>query len=518
MTTGKFIFKATLLIAFFKLMSQLLGVARESVIAAHFGTTMNTDAYVIALRIPNIVFYIIGGALLPVIVPVFTEYFTRGEKSEAWKIFNTVNLIMVMVFLAITAAGILFAPLLVKMVAPGFKGETAALTVELARLILPLMVFAGLAHLFTNLLNANNIFGLPAFSLSVNNIFIILSVLTIGSIYGIHGLALGTVLASAAMALVQLPALCRTGFRLRFSIDLKHPGVKKVFYLALPAALGVIVNQANVYVNSVLASLLPEGSISSLNFADKLMNFPVGLLVMALGTAAFPTLARGVAEGNRESYANVLAGSLKAVIAGIIPASIGFMVLSRPIVTLVYKRGVFDEQSVSMTASALFFYAVGMVGLAAGILLARGFYSFQDTRTPVKIGIAAVLLNLALSLLLIGPMQLSGLALATSLSSLAYAFLLAFFLERKEPVFRGSGLVRFTAAVLAASGLMGAVSCWVSRAAAGLAGGFAGAVIQVGLAASAGVAVYAAALFALRVDEVRLVLRAAGEALKRRGK
>lgn len=517
MTTGKFIFKATLLIAFFKLMSQALGVVREAVIARLFGTSMATDAYVIALRIPNMVFYIIGGALLTVIVPVFTEYYTRGEKAEAWKIFNTVINVVTLVFLALTLIGIAGAPLLVKLLAPGFEGRAEWLTVELARIILPLMVFTGLAHMFSNLLNANNIFGLPAFSQSVNNVFIIVFALTLGGLYGIHGLALGTVLAAAAMAFVQYPVLHKTGFRLKFSIDLNHPGVKKVFYLALPAALGVAVRQGNVYVTSVLASWLPEGSISALNFADKLVNFPVGFFVLALGTAVFPTLAGRAAEGNSKAFAEILVGSLKAVLAGIIPASIGFMVLSHPIVTLVYKGGAFNERSVIMTAAALLFYAFGLAGLAAAVLLERSFYSFQDTRTPVKIGVAAVLINLAFSLILVRPLQHGGLALATSLSSLAYAGLLMICLEKKVSIFRGSGLLRFTAAVLAASGVMAAASYGVNIATAGLIKGVAGLIMQVGLAVAAGVAVYAAVLLALKVDEVRLVLRAAGEAVKRRG-
>ncbi|HOV80597.1 MAG TPA: murein biosynthesis integral membrane protein MurJ [Bacillota bacterium] len=514
MTTGKFIFKATVMIAFFKLMSQALGVVREAVIARQFGTTVSTDAYIVALRMPNIVFYIVSGALVTAIVPVFTEYVARGRKDEAWKVFNTVVIVITLLFSVITLAGIAGSPLLVTLMAPFFEGQAEALTAELAGIILPLMIFAGLASLFTNLLNANNIFGLPAFSLSVNNIFIILSALTIGSIYGIHGLALGTVLAAAAMALIQLPALYRTGFRLKFSIELSHPGVRKVFCLAWPAAVGVAVRQANIYVSGVLASWLPEGSISALNFAERLMNFPVGLFVLALGTAAFPTLAKRAAEGNREAYSDVLAGSLKAVLAGIIPAGIGFMVLSRPIVTLVYKRGVFDEQSVSMTAAALFFYAVGLAGLAASVLLERGFYSFQDTRTPVKVGIVAVLINLVLSLLLIRPLQLGGIALATSLSSLTYAGLLMFYLERKRPVFRGSGLFRFTAAVLAASGLMAAASWGVCMATEGLTGGTAGVIAQVGLSVAAGIAVYTAALFAMGVEEARAVWRAAVEAVK----
>ena len=325
MTTGKFIFKATLLIAFFNLMSRLLGLLRDVVIARQFGAGDFIDAYQMALKTPNMLFAIVSGALVTVVVPVYTEYAARGEKKEAWKIFNTVLILVTLFFLAASILGIAGAPLLIKLVAPGFKGSVQTMTVELVRIVLPLMIFAGPASLFTNLLNANNIFGLPAFSTSVNNIFIIISALTLGSRYGIQGLALGTVLAMAAMALVQFPTLLKSGFKFRLALDLRHPGVQKVYILALPAAIGVAVNQANVYINGVLASWLPEGSISALSYADRLIQFPVSLFVLALGTAVSRPLRVG-GPGDQEDLAKILLTSMKVVIAGIIPASVGLMV------------------------------------------------------------------------------------------------------------------------------------------------------------------------------------------------
>ncbi|MBP7333059.1 MAG: murein biosynthesis integral membrane protein MurJ, partial [Firmicutes bacterium] len=197
MANGKFIFKATLLIAFFILMSRVLGLVRESVIASLLGTTYLADAYQMSLKAPNMLFTVVCGALATVIVPVFTEYVSRGEKREAWKLFNTVIALVILFFLLTSVIGIIGAPLLVKLVAPGFTGATRELTVELWRIILPWMIFASLASLYTQLLNANNIFGLPAFSSSVNNIFIIIFALTLGRLYGVQGLTLGTMLAMA---------------------------------------------------------------------------------------------------------------------------------------------------------------------------------------------------------------------------------------------------------------------------------------------------------------------------------
>lgn len=516
MTTGKSIFKATLLIAFFSLMSKVLGMVRVAVIARLFGTTMYADAYQMALKMPNMLFFIISGALATVVVPVFTEYAARGEKAEAWKLFNTVMMVMALFYLAASVIGVAGAPLLVKLLAPGFEGDRTLLTVELAGIMLPLMIFTGLASLFTNLLNANNIFGLPTFSLSVNNIFIIIFALTFGKLYGIHGLALGTVLAAAAMALVQFPALFKAGFRFNFSMNLQHPGVRKVFSLALPAALGISVNQANVLVNGILASWLPVGSISAWGYADTVIQFPISLLVVALGTAVFPTLAGQAAEGDREALSRTLLSSLKVVIIGIIPASVGLMTLSHPIIAVIYKGKAFDQQAVELTAPALLFFAVGLAGQAISILLTKGFYSLQDTRTPVKLGVITVLISLCFSLILIRYLQLGGLALGNALANLAYMALLLWYLRKKIPGLRRGGLFKFTLAILVASGLMAAATYTVNGALTGLVPGTAGLVIQVGLAITAGMAVYMAAIFALKIEEVHLFWHAAKKALSER--
>lgn len=516
MTTGKFIFKATLVIAFFSLMSKVLGLARDIVIGGLIGTTYLADAYQMSLKAPNILFTIISGALATVIVPVFTEYASRGEKSEAWKLFNTVMAAVTIFFLFASIIGMAGAPLLVKFVAPGFSGATRELTVELTRIILPWMIFAGLASLFTQLLNANNIFGLPAFSSSVNNIFIIISALALGKLYGVYGLALGTTLAMAAMALVQFPVLFKAGFRINLRVNLRHPGLKKIYFLALPSVLSLSVTQGNVFVTFVLASWLPVGSVSSLGYADRLIQFSVSLLVTALVTAVFPTISRLAAEGDREAFAGTLLGALKVVIIGIIPASVGLMTLSHPIVTLVYKRQAFDETSVEMTAAALIFYSLGIVGQAAGLLLTRGFYSLQDTRTPLKISVVQVLVNLGLSLLLIRFLQHAGLALASSLANLAYMVLLMWYLGKKIPGLYQGGLLKFTLAVLAAAGLMAAASYAVNGALAGLVQGLPGLIIQVGLAVIAGVVVFVAAVFALRVEEAHILWRSFRQAVSGR--
>jgi len=470
---------------------------------------MPYDCYQIAIKMPNMLFTIVSGALVTVIVPVFVEYAGKGRRNEAWKVFNTVMVVVSLFYLAASLIGILSAPLLVKLLAPGYQDEQWRLIAELLRILLPLMVFIGLASLFTGLLNANNTFGLPAFSTSVNNILIIVFTLTLGAFYGIHGLALGTVLAAVGMALVQLPILLKSGFRLNLEIDLKHPGVRQVYYLALPSVLGIAINQAPILINVVLGTWLPEGSLSALSYADRLNQFPLGLFGMALSTAVFPTLSARAAAGDRDGVAGILASSLKAVALITVPASVGLMVLSKPIVSLTFERGAFNQGSAEITAAAVFFYAIGLLGQAGVFLLARVFYSLQDTRTPVKIAVVSVLLNLVMSLILIRPLQLGGLALSSSLYNLANMTLLVVFLGKKMPSLYRSGLLKFGLVVLFSGVLMAAASYLINHALAGWLPGAAGLIIQVGLAGTAGIGVYLAAILLLGYREVRYFWRAA---------
>ncbi|MDD3653534.1 MAG: lipid II flippase MurJ, partial [Desulfotomaculaceae bacterium] len=305
------------------------------------------------------------------------------------------------------------------------------------------------------------------------------------------------------MALIQIPTLIRAGYRYQPVLELGHPGVKKVFNLILPAVLAITVNQAYILIEKIIASGMPEGSIAALNFANKLVQFPVSLLVMALGTAVFPTITRMATTGERNELSVTLVRLLKLLILGMFPACAGLMVLRYPIVSLLFERGAFDRWDTELTAYALLFYSIGLAGQAANIILTKAFYSLQDTRTPVKITLFTVLVNLGLSLVLIRFLQHGGLALANSLASLTGTALFMILLERKIEPLKWAGLLKFSLPVLVASGLMAAVSYFVSFVLAGYLdlNSIIGLAIQVGVAMTAGVVVFAVAAFVLRVEE-----------------
>lgn len=430
-SSGTLIVRATALIVALGLLSKLTGLIRDTVIARQFGATGLTDAYVVASTIPTLVFSVITGALVVVVVPVFTSYLAAGETEKGWRMFASVTNWLFLILAGFTLVGIAGSGFLVRLVAPGFAAPTADLAAGLTGIMFPLLVFTGLANLFTGLSNANNIFGVPAFATVVNNLVIIAAALLWAGRYGIRGLALGTVLAMAATALVQLPPLLKAGFRFRWSLHFRDPGFTRMLVTMVPVAIGLSANQGYIVIDRVLASGLSAGSLSALNYAQKVMLVPVGLFVTAIGTALYPTITRQAAGARMTELRDTVLQALRAVFLLIVPCAVLLGVLARPVVRVLFERGAFDSRAAFLTATALAFYAVGLAGQAGVVVLTRAFYALEDMRTPVYVTVAAVGINLVFSLCLIGPMRLGGLALANSLGALANTGLLLWLLDKK---------------------------------------------------------------------------------------
>lgn len=517
MSTGTMIARATLVVAVINLLSRILGFVREQVIAYMFGATATTDAYVVAFNIPNAVFAIVIGALATVVVPVFSEYAAKDQRDEAWRLFNTVITLVIVIFSLVTVGGFFAAPWLVKLTAPGLSTDVAALATRLTIIMLPILVFYGLSTVFQGLLNANQVFAIPALSVSVTNITIIVSALTLGSLYGIDGLAAGTVVGFVLAALMQIPKLRQVGFRFRFTLDWRHPGVKKVLYLVGPVAIGTSLNQIYLIIDRILASGLAEGSISALNYANRIILMPITFFVLAVGTAFYPTITTLATQGKQQELADTVLRAIRMVILFALPAGIGLMVLATPIIKLLFERGQFTPLATEMTALALMFYSIGLVGQAANIILTRAFYAQQDTRTPVRLMAVTVAVNLAFSLLLIGPLKHGGLALANSIAALINTAMLTYFLNKKIPGMWNAKAVKFLLQTGLATALMAAAAWGVNAAVSGLLAplGTLGLAIQVGAAIGAGVLVLVMAIFALKMEEAALVTLFAGKLIKR---
>lgn len=503
MSTGQVVARATVVVLVMLTFSRFLGLGREAAIAHQFGATHLVDAYLVAYTIPNIFYAVAGIALATVIVPIFAEYVTQNRREEAWRLCSLVTNALIVFTVGGAVVGMLLAPVVVGVLGAGFTPETFRLSVQLTMIMLPSIVFFSVAGLFMGMLNANNVFGLPAFGSAVMNMVIIFGVLFLGNYYGIYGLAVGVLGGAAAMALIQVPVLRRAGFRYSFELNLGHPEVKRVLYLMLPLTLGLSVNQVYLMIDWVLASGLAEGSIAALNFANKLIQLPQSLFVLAVSTAIFPTLSRYIAEGHPAEMVRTLRRGVKVVFLLTVPAVVGIVLLREPIVILLFQRGAFDERATAMTAVALLFFAVGLVGHCLVMLISRGFFAMQDMKTPVYVTIGTLVVKLGVSIILVGHLAHAGLALATSITAILNAVILIALLHRRLPGLITADLLRFCAGVLLATGLMGAVVYGIDGVLARfLTGDGLGLLLRVGLDIAAGAIAYFLAGILLRLDEL----------------
>ncbi len=429
---NKSIAQAAVVIMIMNLASRLLGFGRETVIAGKFGATFLTDAYLVAYTLPYFLQAVLGMALVTSIVPVVTKYLVRHEEREAWKI-ASITLNWTVLFLAAFAVlGMAGARVLVNVTAPGFDAATADLATTLTVIMFPSVIFVGGGMLITGILNAKKSFALAAFAPGFSSLIIIVAVLFFGQ-FGIHYLAWGTLLSMVGAMLVQLPALRRIGFRYTWDWNLRHPEVGGIFANLLPIFLGTAVNQIYLAINRYFASGLAEGSISALNYAGKLMNLPMGIFVLAVSSAIFPTLSEQAVIGDRPALGQTLSRGLKLVLLVTLPATAGLMALAEPIVRLLFERGAFDAAATDMTAQALFYFCIGMSAMAANMVITRAYYAVRDVKTPLVLGFLSIIVNIIASILFVRFMGHSGLALANTLAAIFSAVLMFLLLKRHLP-------------------------------------------------------------------------------------
>jgi len=413
------------------MIGKVIGYLCNIVIAALFGASAQTDAYVIGFTIPRFFLNVLGGgSLTAAFVPVFKTYMGKDEKKEAWDLaIDVLNIILILVaFLSII--GILLAPLLVSLFAPGFDKDTALLTAKITRIIFPSLIFFCLASIAKAILQAQHRFTIPSLTPIALNLSIILSALFLSRYIGVISLAIGVVLGGIAQLSIQWPSLVRAGMRYRFSIRY-HPGIRKILLLFIPLLGGVVVSRLNRLVARILASMLEQGSIAALNFADLISQIPVTIFGVSLATVIFPNLVEKAVGENLERFKDTFLKSLRMVFFITLPISIGMIILRIPLIRILFERGEFTHQDTIMTATALMYFAIGSVALASVHILLRGFYALKDTKTPVIIGIIALIGNVIFNLILIRFMGLGGLALGTSLAAILRVLLLTSSLNKR---------------------------------------------------------------------------------------
>ena len=496
------ILRASLIIMGAYIVGRPVDLVRVALIASAFGTSPAYDAFVAASNFPEMLFTLVsGGALLTAFLPVFTEYLTRSDPTGAWKLASgALNAVLLLTALLALVSAI-FAPQIARLAAPGFDAENLALTANLMRLILISTIVFSASGIVMGALNAHQHFLLPAVAPILYDLGIIGGAFFLAPRIGIYGLAWGVVVGSLLHLGAQIPGLVRVGARWTAAIDWRDAGLRRVAALMIPRALGLGVVQLNFFVTYALASLIGAGGVSALRFGWMLMQVPETVIGTAIATAAFPTLSEQAARDARDSLRQTLSSTLRAILALTIPAAVGLVMLGRPLTRLMFERGSFDAASTQAVMWALQFYAVGLVGHAALEVVARTFFAQQDTRTPLFVAFGAMLVNVALSLLLMRPLGHGGLALANSLAVTLEVVWLLLIARRRLGGIQGRALMASMARFVVGAGIMAlAVGLWMmlARFVDERLAGVAGAIL--------GVAVYLAATLALGSPEIRPLL------------
>jgi len=451
--------------------SRVLGFIRDIIIAAMFGTTMYADAFFTAFRIPNLWRDLVGeGAANAAFVPVLTEYASNKSKAEFWELARIILNVMLIVLAVITVLGIIFAPLIVSAIAWGFLGnpEKFRLTVTLTRMMFPYIFLIGLTAYATGVLNSLKLFGAASFSQPLWNLVFILSAVFLCPVMKVPvmGLVIGVLAGGVLQLLVQVPQLMGRGLGLPRFNRFRHPASTEIGKLLLPRAIASSVYQLNVMFDTAMASLsgiAGEGAIMAIYYSNRLWQLPLAIFSTAISQAMLPTLSEHAAQKDMEKFKDTLSFSLRSVFFITIPAAVGLIVLSEPIVRTLFQRGAFDEYSTKVTSSALLYFSIGLCTYAGVKVLTSAFYSLRDTRTPLKNSFMAFLLNAVLNVILMFPMKLAGLALATSISGINTFLILFLILKNRLKNFDSKLVFMSFIRILAASIFMGIVCFLLSQ-------------------------------------------------------
>jgi putative peptidoglycan lipid II flippase len=457
------IIKSTGILALGTLSSRILGFIRDILLAKILGTGLPADALLVAFRIPNMFRDMVAeGACNSAVVPVISEYKMARNQDDFWRFISTLLLVATLILSLLTIFGVVFAPLIVRLIAPGFAhdSEKILLTVRLAKILFPYLIFIGLTAYIAAILNTFRHFLFPAFSPCVLNLAVIVGAIVSANRTRepVYGIAWSILIGGVLQLLMQLPPIKKTGIRWQLPRTLNHPGVIQIGKLLAPRLVGSGVYQLNIFIDTLCASLssiIGPGGIAAIYFANRLIQFPIGVFGLALATAVLPTLSSYAAGQEIERLKKTLAFSLENIFLVMVPASIFMILLATPIIRVLFERGNFDQYSTMITASAVAFYALGLYSYGGVKILVTTFHSMQDTKTPVKVAAGCLVINAVLNMILMWPLKIGGIALASSIASSVNFFWLFALLERRVGPLTES-LKAFFFKILCASLLMGA--------------------------------------------------------------
>lgn len=443
------------------LFSRVLGLIRDVTLTSLFPAGTSLDAFVVAFRIPNLLRQLFGeGALNAAFIPVFSEYLTKRSRREAFDLARMVLTGVLLVLGVITVLVIVLAPWFLRIQVSGWTDSSSAdkieLTTRLLRLMFPYIILVCLTSVAAAMLNTMRRFASGAFYPALLNISLIGSALLLSGYFDqpVMALAVGVIVGGVLQLLLQVPPLVRSGFHYRPMLQLRHPGLRRIMLLMLPAMLGFGVMDINAYVDMLLASYLPAGSNSYLFFANRLVQLPLALFGIAVATPILPKLSKLVAQGKTSEFSSTFGLGMRLMAFFTLPSTAALILLRRPIVNLIFERGAFTRENTDAVAFAVLFYALGLFAFAAVKLVATVFYAQKDTKTPVITGVIALVSNIVLNLILMQFLAHGGLALATSISSFINFFLLVRKAKKKTSISLGRSDVSAMVRAVAASAIM----------------------------------------------------------------
>ena len=468
MTTNRKLIRSTGIIGFATSSSRILGFLRDILFAKLFGTNIYAQAFVVAFRIPNMLRDMVGeGATNAAIVPVLTEYRHRSSEEEYWAAARVILNIMLLVLAVLSVVGVVFAPVIVRLIAPGFleDPEKFSSAVFLTRMITPYLVFLGVIAYSKGVLNSFHRFAAPAFAPVILNIAMIAAIMFLCPVMGIHGMVIGVIVGGILQVAAQVPSLYRVGLRLSGKIRFMHPIAKRIGKLLLPRILGTAVYQISVFIDTVLASLgwiVGAGGVAALYYSHRLIHLPLAVFGISLATAVLPRMSKEAASGKMDDLKGTISFSLNAIFVVMIPAAVGLIILAEPLVRVLFQRGEFTAYSTMITSGALFYYAFGLFAYAGIKILVNAYYSMGDTRTPVRTAAIALGVNVVLNLILMWPLKIGGLALATAVAATANFIMLYVSLVRRIGDIGTRSILKGILRVFAAAFVMG-LATYVSK-------------------------------------------------------
>jgi putative peptidoglycan lipid II flippase len=498
------------IIALGNVASRVLGVVREVVKAYLFGAGGNVSALDTAMAIPNIIYaLLVGGMINSALIPVLSDYADQEHRAELWRLLSILIAVVTVAILAFVLVGELLTAQLIWLSAGGLSPADQRLAVGLLRLMLPGVLFLSLASVLSGALYALKRFTLPAFTAAAFNIAMVLLAIGLGRQWGVYSMAVGLLIGSVLQVILQLPGL--SDARLRFTLNLRHPALRRIGRLYVPILAGLAVDKLAELLSYRLASHTGDASISWMRYSATIIQFPLGMVVTAVSIAILPTLSRQSSSETPDSFKDTLAQGLRLVLALTVPATVGLWVLARPIVDLVFEHGGFTPADTLATVAALRCHLVGLIFAAVDQPLIFACYARKDTWSPALVGVATVILYVVMALAptLFVPLTLNRLILANSFKWAAHALLMLFLLQRDTGGLGGRGVWRtlFVSALVSLV-MGGGVYALVETMTPVMPPGLLGEVALVGTAGLVGVAIYGALALLLGVEEIRLLGRA----------